>query len=102
MTGIMIDVFTVILLVILAFICGYSAGHKFGRDEVRRSFNAVLDSVNKTIDDQTKRMEEARKQMESKGNPKGFLELLNQLGEDMKKIRTEQADEAKKEKDGDE
>ena len=95
--------FTVILMVVLAFICGYSAGHKFGRDEVRRSFDAALGEINKVIEDQTKKMEEARRQMtEGKGNPMRFLNFLNQIGEDMKKARSEQAEETKKEQNTDE
>ena len=36
MTGINLDLFTVIIMLILAFMCGYSAGHRLGREEVRR------------------------------------------------------------------
>lgn len=103
MTGISLDLFTVILLVLLAFTWGYHAGHRYGRNEVRDSINSAIGGFNKIFEDQAKKMEEVRKQMmENKSNPRGFLELLNQLGEDMKKIRVEQAEDAAKEKDGDE
>ena len=100
MTGMSMDLLTVILMVVLAFICGYSAGHKFGRDEVRRNINNTIGSINQIFEHQAKKMEEVRKQIvDNKNNPKGFLELLNQIEENMKNFK---AEETKKEKDGDE
>ena len=40
-----LDLFTVILLVILSFICGYSAGHRIGRNEVGQYFKTMIKSV---------------------------------------------------------
>lgn len=45
MTGITLDLFTVILIIILAFICGYSAGHRFGRNEVYKFIMHIIKTV---------------------------------------------------------
>ena len=52
MTGIAIDLFTVILMVVLSFICGYSAGHKYGRMEVRKSLNDLSSTITKLAEGQ--------------------------------------------------
>lgn len=55
MTGVQLDLFTVILMVILAFICGYSSGHKLGRYEVRKSITDIIGGLNKALSsDKTK------------------------------------------------
>ena len=58
MTGIQIDLFTVALMVILAFICGYSSGHKYGRNEVRRSITDIASVMSKMTDEQKTKTEQ--------------------------------------------
>jgi hypothetical protein len=45
MTGIVIDLFTVILMIVIAFMCGYSAGHRVGRYETRTSFENLAKTI---------------------------------------------------------
>ena len=49
MFGINIDLFPVILMVILAFICGYSGGHRFGREETYAAFNKAIEETKKSL-----------------------------------------------------
>jgi len=42
MTGIAVDLLTAILITILAFICGHSAGHRVGREETRSAMITLV------------------------------------------------------------
>jgi len=70
MTGIQLDLFTVILMVVLAFICGYSAGHKRGSDEVREAVSGIFQrigdlgkNIGQAAEEAQKRREEAKKEL---------------------------------------
>lgn len=63
MFGINIDLFPVILMVILAFICGYGGGHRFGREETYFALSKVIEETKKSlieVNENTKRNAEEK------------------------------------------
>lgn len=85
MTGIVLDLFTVILMVVLAFVCGYSAGHKFGRSEVLHALQEAVKTITKTtkpqqsIDISQNNTEKYKKILEQYSDRKfSFMEALKE------------------------
>ena len=77
MTGIQLDLLTVILLVILSFVCGYSAGHKVGRYEVQNFVIKTMEEIQKTREEMASNKE---KEMEAKKEQvTSFLKILDDL-----------------------
>lgn len=63
MFGINIDLFPVILMVILAFICGYSGGHRLGREETYVAISKAIEETKKSlieVNENTKRNAEEK------------------------------------------
>ena len=46
MTGVTLDLLTAILMIILAFVFGYSAGHRVGREETRAAISNLVKAAN--------------------------------------------------------
>lgn len=74
MHTITIELISVILFVVLAFVCGYSAGHKVGRKEAMHMAGAFMASIKQTFEEIAKN--NLKKREESKNS---FLEFLNAI-----------------------
>lgn len=75
MTGISLDLLSVILFIVLSFACGFIGGHKTGRQETTKMVMDAIDQAKKDMEE----MENKKKRNAEEGR-KAFIELLSAAG----------------------
>lgn len=98
MTGINLDLFSVILLILLAFTWGYHGGKNVGREEMKRNVDRSIKSLTDIFSGKKNEATDEKEQLRLKltknpdGSNKNLKEVWNSICEEAKKNKDQEED----------